>query len=116
MALDVLRAMAREPGVIEAFVDEVQAAAGADRRLDDHVARLHKELTSLHDVEHRARSLVEMMALALEGSLVVRFSPSPVADAFCATRLAGDGGFAFGTLPAAVDTAAIVERHRPPVD
>ena len=50
------------------------------------------------------------MALVLQGSLLVRHAPAAVADAFCATRLAGDWGLAFGTLPRGVDVAAIVRR------
>ena len=53
------------------------------------------------------------MALALQGSLLVRHSPAAVADAFCASRLAGDGGLEYGTLPAGTDFEAIVERGRP---
>ena len=62
-----------------------------------------------------ARRLVERMALCLQGSLLVRHAPSEVADAFCAARLGGEGGRAYGTLPRGVDAAAIVERHRPRV-
>jgi putative acyl-CoA dehydrogenase len=57
--------------------------------------------------------VVEAMALALQGSLMVRHAPDFVADAFCASRLAGDAGLAFGTLPPGLDFRAIVERHRP---
>ena len=63
--------------------------------------------------ETRARRLVERLALALQGSLLVRHAPPAVADAFCAARLAGGGGRAFGTLPPGVDQAAILERHAP---
>jgi putative acyl-CoA dehydrogenase len=38
-----------------------------------------------------------------------------VADAFCASRLAGDSGLAFGTLPAGTDFGRIIERHTPRV-
>ncbi len=57
--------------------------------------------------------LVERMALALQGSLLVRYGDPAVADAFCASRLAGEWGQAFGTLPAGTDFARIVERHTP---
>ena len=53
------------------------------------------------------------MAQALQGSLLVRHAPPAVADAFCASRLAGDAGLNYGTLPAGVDVEAIVERHTP---
>jgi putative acyl-CoA dehydrogenase len=114
-ALDVLRAAARQPTVLDAFFAEAGQAAGADRRLDDHLSRLAKELASGSDLEAGARRLVEDMALALQGSLLVRYAPGPVADAFCASRLGGDGGLAFGTLPPGLDHAAVVERARPPL-
>ena len=65
------------------------------------------------DLELRARRLVERLALALQGSLLVRHAPPEVADAFCASRLGGDGGRAFGTLPAGTDFEAILERAFP---
>jgi putative acyl-CoA dehydrogenase len=64
-------------------------------------------------LETRARRVVESMALCLQGSLLVRHAPAAVADAFCASRLAGDGGLEYGTLPAGVDFAAIIDRGRP---
>jgi putative acyl-CoA dehydrogenase len=115
-ALDTLRAMAREPEAVEAFFGELDRAAGADSRLDDAVARLRKELADGADAadrEFRARRLVEQLALVLQGSLLVRHAPAAVADAFCASRLGGDWGVAFGTLPPGTDTAAILERAVP---
>jgi len=111
ICLDVLRAMARSPEAVEAFFDEVGLATGADSRLDEAVARLGKELADLDDIERRARRLVEAMALVFQGSLLVRFGNPAVADAFCRTRLDGDWGHAFGTLPAGVDAKRIMDRH-----
>jgi len=113
--LDVLRALGRSPQSLEAFYAELDEAAGADARLDAHVATLRDELSSFEEAETRARRVVEHMATALQGSLLVRHAPPAVADAFCASRLAGDGGLAFGTLPAGCDFEAIVDRHRPRV-
>jgi putative acyl-CoA dehydrogenase len=59
--------------------------------------------------------VVEAMALALQGSLLVRYGHPAVADAYCASRLAGDEGLALGTLPPGVDVGSIVERARPKV-
>ncbi|MFD4255239.1 MULTISPECIES: acyl-CoA dehydrogenase family protein [Amycolatopsis] len=109
-ALDSLRAMGKQPESVEAFFAELDLAAGADARLDDAIARVRKELSDLEDLQYRARRLAEMMALVLQGSLLVRFAPAAVADAFCASRLGGDWGIAFGTLPAGADTRAIIER------
>jgi putative acyl-CoA dehydrogenase len=113
MCLDVLRAMGRSGESVEAFFDEVGLAR--EPRLDAFVARLRAELSDFDGVEGRARRLVERMALALQGSLVVRYAESAVAEAFCASRLAGDHGFAFGTLPKGIDHARIIERARPAV-
>ncbi|MFD9125460.1 acyl-CoA dehydrogenase family protein [Kitasatospora sp. NPDC059571] len=109
-ALDALRAMARNPATVEALLAELDAAAGADRRLDAATAALRKQLGDLTDLEYRTRRLVESMALALQGSLLVRHGDPAVADAFCASRLGGDHGAAFGTLPPGADTAAILDR------
>jgi putative acyl-CoA dehydrogenase len=113
MCLDVLRALARTPAALEAFLAEVDAAAGADERLDRFTAALRDEFARPDDIEMRARRIVERMALALQASLLVRHSPPSVADAFCAGRLNGEGGHEYGTLPAGTDVAAIVERHTP---
>ncbi len=113
MCLDVLRALAREEGALDAFLAELAITDGADPRLDAHVAGLRRELADPVDVELRARRLVEAMALALQGSLVVRHSPPAVAEAFLASRLAGGHGAVFGTLPRGLDLAAIVDRARP---
>ncbi len=112
-ALDVLRALRREPAVLDAYLREVGRARGADRRLDAAIKDLLTELADLEGVEGRARRLTERLALVLQGSLLVRYAPPQVADAFCAARLGGDGGAAFGTLPRALDLASVVERARP---
>jgi putative acyl-CoA dehydrogenase len=112
-ALDVLRALGREPATAEALFAELSLGLGADTRLDQAVARLRTELSNLDGIEVRARRLVELMALTLQASLLVRFAPPAVADAFCATRLGGDWGHAFGTLPASADLGGILGRALP---
>lgn len=112
--LDMLRAMHRQPGAVDAFMAEVQAGRGADVRLDRAIARLGSELADQADIEYRARGVVEKMALALQGSLLLRSGNAAVADAFCASRLAGDcSGLTFGNLPRGVDCAAIIARATP---
>jgi putative acyl-CoA dehydrogenase len=112
-ALDVLRALGREPLALDAYLTEVGLARGADHRLDAAIRGLLTELADLEAAEGRARRLVERLALVLQGSLLVRYAPPEVADAFCASRLGGDGGAAFGTLPPTLDLATVVERARP---
>ncbi len=115
MSLDVLRALVRTPRTLEVFMAEVGEATGADRRLDAHVGRLMDQFSDPATLETRARRVVESMALALQGSLLVRFGAPAVADAFCASRLDGEGGLEYGTLPAGSDFEAIIERGRPQV-
>jgi len=104
--------MAKEPEAIEAFFAELDRAAGTDPRYDDALALLRKEFTDLDQLAFRARRLTERMALLLQGALLLRHGDAAVADAFVRSRLAGDWGNAYGTLPAGVDTAAILERAR----
>ena len=125
-ALDVLRATVKEPAGLPAFMAECDLAAGADPRLDAHLARVREQAQSLfageegasaeqrlYDSQFQARRIVENLAVALQASLLVRHAPAAVADAFCAARLAGDGGRVYGTLPVGVDADAIIERALP---
>ncbi len=113
--LDVLRALARSPASLEAFFAEIELAGGSEPRLEVFAAELREEFADLDGIETRARRVVEKMALALQGSLLVRHAPPAVADAFAASRLAGDRGLAFGTLPADTEFGAIIDRHLPQV-
>ena len=112
ICLDVLRAMQREPETVSVFLGEVRKARGADSRLDAFTEEVERRLSKLNEFEPIARRVVEMMAFALQGSLLVRYSTPAVADAFCATRLDGDWGRAFGTMPSGLDTQAIIDRSR----
>jgi putative acyl-CoA dehydrogenase len=112
-ALDALRALTRQPEAAEAFFAELDLAAGADRRLDEAIARLRKEATD--PAESSARRLAEAMAVTLQAALLIRDGHPAVADAFAATRLAGDRGHAYGTLPPGVRVADILPRAAPAV-
>jgi putative acyl-CoA dehydrogenase len=112
ICLDVLRSMQREPDTVAAFLDEVRQAHGADARLDSFTKEVERRLGKLSEFEPVARRIVEMLAFALQASLLVRYSTPSIADAFCATRLDGDWGRAFGTMPQGLDTHAIVDRAR----
>lgn len=111
MCLDVLRAITREPGALEAFVAELEEGARLEPRLGTAVDGLKAELEDLSTAEVRARRIVERMALALQGALLLRHGHPEVAKAFVASRLGGDWGHAFGTLPRGTGFAAILERH-----
>ncbi len=120
IALDVLRAIGRDPWVGKAFMAEVELAAGASAVLDRHVAAVHAMLDRVGGVEAgapgggdvaQARRLAGALALALQGSLLARHAPDAIADAFLSARLGPDRGVGYGVLPAGADVAAIVERH-----
>ena len=115
ICLDVLRAMTAGPEVVEAFFAEVDRAHGSDPRLDQFVLTLRDDLREPEGIEARARDLVERMAVALQGSLLVRDGDPAVAEAFCASRLAGQHRLAFGTLPPGFHFPRIIERARPEV-
>ena len=91
ICLDVLRALARQPDTLEAYWSEVGLAGGGDSRLARAVDDLHVDLADAETLESRARSVVERMALVFQASLLVRFAPEAVAEAFCGSRLAGPG-------------------------
>jgi putative acyl-CoA dehydrogenase len=125
-ALDVLRAMVKDPAGFPAFMAECELAAGGDARLDAHLADVSESARSLfagqpgasseqrlYDGQFQARRMVEDLAVALQASLLVRHAPPAVADAFCAARLGGGAGRVYGTLPAGVDAGAIVDRAFP---
>ncbi|HEX3909930.1 MAG TPA: isovaleryl-CoA dehydrogenase [Solirubrobacteraceae bacterium] len=116
MSLDVLRALTRAPRALEVFMHELRQAQGGDPRLDARVQELEGQFADPATLETRARRVVESMALCLEGSLLVRHAPPAVADAFCASRLAGDGGLEYGTLPADSDFETIISRSLPDID
>jgi putative acyl-CoA dehydrogenase len=112
-ALDTLRAMASRPECVDVLFDELAKTAGHDSRLDRHVAALETELKDHSDVatiQYRARKIAEDISLALQGSLLVRHGHPAVAEAFLATRMGGQWGGAFGTLPTGLDLAPILER------
>ena len=113
IALDVLRALRHEPESLEGFFTELDLAAGADARLDAATARLRSEFENGDELEFRARTVVEQMAIALQGALLVQHGPSAVSDAFCAARLSENRGLNYGGLPSGVDAATIVARHTP---
>ena len=112
-ALDVLRALGREPETLDAWITEVSAVRGEDPRLATAVDGVLTELADLTDVEIRARRIAASMATCLQAAVLIKHGDPAVADAFCASRLAGDWGGTFGTLPPGLDLAGIVARTTP---
>ncbi|MDH6280068.1 acyl-CoA dehydrogenase family protein [Prescottella agglutinans] len=116
IALDVLRAMTREPESVQAFDAELNLARGASTLFDAHLDRVRTmlaELTTLDPAtaQFRARPVAAAMALGLQGSLLLRTAPTAVAEAFIGARLGADRDLEYGSLPAGTDFAAILERH-----
>ena len=113
-ALDLLRALAKQPASLDAYFAETGPAAGANAALDRALVSVRDTFAAPHaPFEGDARRIVERMAIVLQASLLVRHAPAAVADAFCAARLGGEGGLAFGTLPPHAQTRAILERAWP---
>ncbi len=115
-ALDVLRALSREPAALQAWVKEVGRARGADERLDRAVDDTLTLLGEGAANEGAARRLAGQMAACLQGSLLVRHSPAAVADTFMASRLTPSYAATFGALDVGSDDLrAIVARTTPTV-
>jgi putative acyl-CoA dehydrogenase len=113
MCLDVLRAMGRLPDALEALIAELRLASGASRHFDAMLRRLEAWAAS-GVAEEEARRFVQGLVQALQASLLLRFAPAAVADAFCASRLGEEGtGGAFGTLPHRLETSDILARAQP---
>jgi putative acyl-CoA dehydrogenase len=108
--------MVKEPDGLPAFMAECELAAGGDARLDAHLRRVRENTKAVFaspDPQFEARRVVEDLALSLQASLLIRHAPAPVADAFCASRLERQGGQVYGTLPAGIDSKAIIDRALP---
>ena len=118
ICLDVLRTLAKDPAAIFALLREIQLAPQLAKRVEKFIARLEASLRrqAEHggeagaDLQREARILTERAALLLQASLLLRFGSPAVADAFVASRLDGESGLAFGTLPQDVDAHAIIDR------
>jgi putative acyl-CoA dehydrogenase len=112
-ALDVLRALSREPEALNAWIVEVGRARGEDDRFDRAVDGVLEQLADTSELELRARRLAGQMAAVLQGALLLQHAPAPVADAFCASRLGHEFGGTMGTLPRGIDLRSIVDRATP---
>ena len=111
--LDILRAIEKQPEVLDAYFAELAKAQGANGHLDRFIHQLQRQMQDTQALQYRARQLADGMALALQGALLVQHAPAYVADAFCAGRLADRSSLNTGTLPTGLDCAAIIERAQP---
>ncbi|MGM0429191.1 MAG: isovaleryl-CoA dehydrogenase [Pseudomonadota bacterium] len=114
--LDILRAIEKQPDVLDAYFAELQRAKGADKRLDQFMVKLKEEFTNTETLQYRARTIADSMAVGLQAALLVQHATPEMADAFCAGRLDVNSGFNYGTLPSGLNCAAIVEKALPTVE
>jgi putative acyl-CoA dehydrogenase len=112
-ALDVLRAMQREPESLAAYLAEIDLAKGVHGEFDHAVDELKRELRISSEAESRARRLVERMAVLLEASLLLRHGDQAVAELFVSSRVAGRWGHSFGSLDPGPELKSVIQRHRP---
>ncbi len=112
--LDVLRALSKEPGVLDALFAELGDGHG-DARLQAHIGQLKNAFADKDDIQYRARQLTEDVAIALQAKLLLEAGNAAVSDAFIVSRL-GHGGRVYGTLPRGIDVAALLARSTPQVD
>lgn len=112
--LDVLRALSKEAGVLEALFVELGDGHG-DRHLARHIQQLKSAFMDTQDIQYRARQLTEDIAVALQAKLLLEAGNAAVSDGFIASRLSDSSGRAYGALPRGVDVAAIVARSTPSV-
>ncbi|MBA3784990.1 MAG: isovaleryl-CoA dehydrogenase [Acidobacteria bacterium] len=110
--LDVLRSMQKEPQSVEALLNEIKSASGANKNFDNFICGIEKELLNVNDLEFRARRVVERLALALQASVLLKNAPNFVGDAFCNSRLT-ENYLSFGTLPVGTDFEKIINRSMP---
>jgi putative acyl-CoA dehydrogenase len=112
MAIDVLRALRKGEDIAEALAAELAAARGTNAAFDRFAATLAQRIADGSD-EADGRRLAQDVALAVQAALLHQHAPDFVFDAFCRSRLAGDWGQAFGTLPSNVDFDALINRAKP---
>lgn len=110
MALDVLRALNRDDLAGKVVIKEIKSVYGLDSRLDDLCDNLELFLKQKDKLEVNMRSITQMMALGLQGSLLIKYSEKEVAEAFCASRLSGQFSGAFGSLPSSTNFGSIITR------
>jgi len=109
--LDVLRALSKEPGVLDALFIELGDGHGSSA-LKQRIEHIKQHFADTDDIQYRARQLTEDVAIALQAKLLLEAGNSTVSDAFIASRL-GEHGQAYGTLPRGIDVAALVTRSTP---
>ncbi|MDF1725902.1 MAG: acyl-CoA dehydrogenase family protein, partial [Alcanivorax sp.] len=112
-ALDMLRALAKTPAVLDVWFAELAKSAGSDPRLDKAVTSLKREFADMDEAEYRARDIVDRLSLTMQASQLVAAGNASVAEAFIASRLGEHGDRNYGTLPRGLDLDTILRRANP---
>ena len=113
--LDMLRAMSRNPGSLEALFAEVDEAKGLNKHFDSFVNKTKNAFSDLSEIEYQGRVLVEHLALSLQGSILLRTENEQLGEAFCASRMQSGSHQMYGTLPKDIDCSALLQRAQPTV-
>lgn len=108
MALDVLRVLSKEPRAIEALLTEIETSAPAD--LVASVAELRADLGGSTSLEPIARRIVERLGILAAAAALSRSATPDIYEAFVRSRVLGDHGSMYGTLPSGVEAGAIAKR------
>ena len=111
--LDVLRAMAKEPAVVDAFINELKRAAGQYPAYDQYLVELQGEFADMDTLEYRSRTVVDKLAIALQASVLIQKGEKDIAAAYVSSRIAHNGAVNFGTLGTDVNCEAIMKRAQP---
>ena len=111
--LDVLRAMQKDPDVLNAFMNELMKAANHFEAFDIYMAAIKHELSDTSELEYRARTVVEKLAVAWQASTLIQFGDKNVAEAYVKSRLTGYSGQYYGTLPTGLNIQALIRRSTP---
>ncbi|MFZ5610490.1 MAG: acyl-CoA dehydrogenase family protein [Pseudomonadota bacterium] len=114
ICLDILRTLEKEPHALAALMSGLDAMRGGDAVFDATLDDVTASIKAPQAMHLGARRLVERLALLLQSALMLRHAPPPVADAFLASRLHGDWGRVYGTLPSGLALRAIIERALAP--
>ena len=113
--LDVLRAMQKEPAVVDAFFNELKKGLGKYPAYDQFLQHLQGEFADLSTLEYRSRTVVDKLAVALQASVLIQKGDALIADAFVRSRITRNGAFNYGTLEPGIDCRAIMQRAQPNV-
>ena len=114
IALDILRAISREPASLEAVRDEINKARGVNKYFGQHVTKLDDWFKPGALNEATARRFAGDMALALEAAALVQSAPDYVVEGFCEARFGPDKQMSvYGALPNGFNVQPILDRARP---